>query len=266
MPAPPSLQSERFRIGASLEEARRQRGLSIDDAAERTKIRAKYLTALEKEDWEALPSSAYAKGFLRTYALMLGLDADELVDELRRRIDAGGERQRLLPFGDPVLEERRRPAALNERWGRSGLLIAGLGVCGLAIALVLVIAEGLGDDASRQLRQHGAAAVAGRAQADQPAGAPSGPVTLRVHAIRGAQLCLVGDGRAVIDSQALPPGAKAGPFHARRFRLDLSSFGGGALRLRVDHRVRKLVARDRSSYLIHHNGIKRTAYRGPRCP
>ena len=64
-----------------------------------------------------LPSSAYAKGFLRTYALMLGLDAEELVDEYRRTADAEAQPQRLRPFGDPVLRSAgarrvwRNPAA-----------------------------------------------------------------------------------------------------------------------------------------------------------
>jgi transcriptional regulator with XRE-family HTH domain len=261
-PSPPST---RPGIGASLEEARRAAGLTVAEAADRTKIRAKYLSALESDDWTVLPSSAYAKGFLRTYALMLGLDAEELVDEYRRTADAEAQPQRLLPFGDPVLSERRRPPGLEEPRGRRGLLLAASGVGAIAIALVLGLAGGLGDDTSpRGDPTHGHAPAERHSR--PPAGAPSGPVALRLHAVRGAQVCLVGDGRAVIDSQALPPGAKAGPFHARRFRLDLSSFGGGALRMRIDGRPRKLVARQRSSYLIHHNGIKRTAYRGPRCP
>ncbi len=265
MPSP-SLQSERLRIGASLEEARSRRGLSIQDAAERTKIRAKYLAALEAEDWAALPSSAYAKGFLRTYARTLGLDADGLVDAFRR--EAGGEEpQSLLPFGDPVLEERKRPAGLDDRRPRRGILLALGAVVALAIVLVLVIAGDLGNDTTPSRKQRAGAPGAGvAAQRAQPAGAPSGPVTLRLRAIHGSQVCLVGDGRAVIDSQALTPGTKAGPFHGRRFRLDLTSFGGGVFRLLIDGRSREVRAARRSSYLIHHSGIKRTRYRGPGCP
>jgi cytoskeleton protein RodZ len=260
--APPSLTSDRIRIGPSLEEARARAGLTIEEASERTKIRAKYLSALEAEDWDVLPSTAYAKGFLRTYARMLGLDADELVDAYRRV--AGSEEPRLRPFGDRVLEERRRPMGIDDGRGRRGAILLVGGVLALAVVLALVIAGDLGDDSTHSRRDH--AAGAGGGIHGQPAGAPSGPVTLRLHALRGAQLCLVGDGRALIDSQSLTPGTTAGPFHSRRFRLDLTSYGGGVLRLRLDGRPRKLRARGRSSYLIHRNGLKRTSYRGPGCP
>jgi hypothetical protein len=238
-------------------------GISIDEAAERTKIRARYLKALEAENWAALPSPAYAKGFLRTYARMLGLSADELVDDLRRALGGEPEHPSLVPFGDPVLSERRRPLGLEEPRGRHGVLLAGLGVGALAVALVLIIAGGLGDDSSHQDR-HASGSTPQRHH--EPAGAPSGPVTLRLRALHGAQVCLIGDGRALIDSQALSPGAKAGPFHSRRFRLDLQSFGGGVLRLGIDGRRRKLRAHGRSSYLIHPGGVNRTRYRGPQCP
>lgn len=263
----PSLQSERIRIGASLEEARNRLGLSVQDAAERTKIRAKYLAALEAEDWTALPSPAYAKGFLRTYARTLGLDPDPFVDEYRRRVESELEPERLLPFGDPVLEGRERPPGLEAPRRRLGPFIAGVAVALLAVVLVLVIAGGLGDSprhhrhvaAHRHARQH-------RQHHSQPSGAASGPVTLRLHAMNGTQLCLVSGSRALIDAQALSPGATAGPFHGRHFRLDLSSFGGGALRVRIDGRTRKIMSRHRASYEIRSSGILKTHYHGPSCP
>jgi cytoskeletal protein RodZ len=78
-------QFEEVRIGETLKRARTRAGLDIRTAEERTKIRIKYLRALESENWEAIPSPAYAKGFLRTYAGVLGLDPDALVDDYRRR-------------------------------------------------------------------------------------------------------------------------------------------------------------------------------------
>jgi cytoskeletal protein RodZ len=55
-------------IGAILRGARDQRGLTIDDAAEATKIRPAYLEAIEAEAFERLPGVTYASGFLRTFA------------------------------------------------------------------------------------------------------------------------------------------------------------------------------------------------------
>ena len=60
-----------FEIGATLRTAREQRGISIDTAAEATKIRSSYLVALEEEDFERLPGPTYARGFLRSYSCLL---------------------------------------------------------------------------------------------------------------------------------------------------------------------------------------------------
>jgi hypothetical protein len=70
-----------FEIGASLAEARRARGLAVHDAEQLTCMRAKYLTALEEERFDALPGRAYARAFLRTYATALGLQGDRFVAE-----------------------------------------------------------------------------------------------------------------------------------------------------------------------------------------
>jgi cytoskeleton protein RodZ len=68
-----------FDIGASLAAARESRGLSLADAERLTCVRGKYLAALERDDWEALPGRTYARAFLRTYASALALDADKFV-------------------------------------------------------------------------------------------------------------------------------------------------------------------------------------------
>ena len=66
-------------IGESLRRARTERGLELATVSEAIKIRVRYLRALEAEDWDALPAPAYARGFLRTYATYLGLDADQVL-------------------------------------------------------------------------------------------------------------------------------------------------------------------------------------------
>ena len=261
MAAPPSTG---LPIGEVLERARVRRGLDFETVAAETKIHVKYLRALENEDWEALPSTAYAKGFLRTYARLLGLDADALVDEYRRRVEVGVEPEHLLPFGESVLEARRRQPGLEEPPRRPRPFLAGVAVAALVVILVLAIAGGLGRDTSRHRHHPGQRHQHGRNH--RPAGAPSGPLTLRLEALKGSQLCLVSSGRPVIDAQALSPGAQAGPFAGRRFRLDLDSPGGGALRVRLDGHGRKVHSRRRASYVITANGVSRTSYRGPRCP
>jgi cytoskeletal protein RodZ len=75
-----------FAIGASLTAARQARGLELRDAEQMTCLRAKYLSALERERYEELPGRAYARAFLRTYATALDLHADRLVAEFDEQV------------------------------------------------------------------------------------------------------------------------------------------------------------------------------------
>ena len=74
-----------FEIGHSLRAARERQGIGLPEAELATKIRAKYIRALEEEDFDALPADTYARGFLRTYADYLGLDGEIYVDEYASR-------------------------------------------------------------------------------------------------------------------------------------------------------------------------------------
>jgi len=67
------------RIGDLLRERREAKGITVEEAAQVTRIGKNYLNALEDEAYERLPSQAYAKGFLRVYAKYLGLSPDELI-------------------------------------------------------------------------------------------------------------------------------------------------------------------------------------------
>jgi Helix-turn-helix domain len=77
-----------FEIGSSLREARTRQGLELHDAQRATRIRTKYLAALEAEQFDQLPAEAYAKAFLHTYADYLGLDGSLYVAELDARFEA----------------------------------------------------------------------------------------------------------------------------------------------------------------------------------
>ena len=78
-PAPPST------VGAMLQAARATRGLSLAQAEKATRIHQAYLEALEADDWARLPESTFTKGFLRTYALYLGLDAPALLRQYHQQ-------------------------------------------------------------------------------------------------------------------------------------------------------------------------------------
>jgi hypothetical protein len=87
-----------FEIGSSLRAARMRQELELSQAERDTRIRAKYLGALEDERFDVLPGPAYTKGFLRTYADYLGLDAQRFLDEYKTRFAAEEELAALPPL------------------------------------------------------------------------------------------------------------------------------------------------------------------------
>lgn len=76
-----------IRAGQRLQEERLSKGLSLDDVARATKIRVSFLQAIEKGDYQKLPSSAYVRGFVRNYAEYLGLSKRDILALFRREFD-----------------------------------------------------------------------------------------------------------------------------------------------------------------------------------
>jgi hypothetical protein len=86
-----------FEIGNSLREARLRQGLDFPEIEQGTKIRGKYLRALEDEQFDVLAAQTYVKGFLRSYAEYLGLDGQLYVDEYNSRFVVGEEEPQSRP-------------------------------------------------------------------------------------------------------------------------------------------------------------------------
>ena len=99
-----------FEIGGSLRTAREQRQLQLSEVERATNIRKKFLAALEEERFDVLPGTAYAKGFLRTYANFLGLDGPRFVDEFNERFPSAE-----LPEALPLLRVETPPRKLDAR-------------------------------------------------------------------------------------------------------------------------------------------------------
>jgi cytoskeletal protein RodZ len=114
-------------IGGTLREARTRSGLELADVAAATRIRAKYLAALEDERLGALPEDVYARAFLRTYADFLGLDGDLYAAELNARLEAS------KPPPPPAPPE---PRFTLPRLDRRILAVAGTGGALLFVGLV----------------------------------------------------------------------------------------------------------------------------------
>jgi len=123
-------------VGIKLREARTRKKLSLQQVEEATKIRGRYLGALENDEWDQLPGDTYARAFIRTYGRYLGLDGDRLAEEQRRSRGAArpGERlPRVDPRPRPVVRERRRGR------GRISPRLLAAAVTALVIAALLVI-------------------------------------------------------------------------------------------------------------------------------
>jgi cytoskeletal protein RodZ len=114
-----------FEIGATLREARERRQLTYEQVEAEIKVRAKYLRALEEEEFDSLPSGTYVRGFLRAYASYLGLDGRLFVDEYASRF---GTRH------DDELFRRRRERPMTQRRESSSAVL---------VALIAVVAIGV---------------------------------------------------------------------------------------------------------------------------
>jgi cytoskeletal protein RodZ len=118
-----------FEIGNSLREARLRQGFELPRAEADTKIRAKYLKALEEEHFEVLPGETYVKGFLRTYAEYLGLDGQLYADEYNSRF----AREEEFPVQSPAA---RQPRA--RRMESNFVVVALAGI--VAVTILVVVA------------------------------------------------------------------------------------------------------------------------------
>ncbi|MDQ3842040.1 MAG: helix-turn-helix domain-containing protein [Actinomycetota bacterium] len=97
----------RGQIGSLLEKKRLEKGLSLKEVEQATKIRTRYLKGLEREDPTALPDPVYARGFLKTYANFLGLDGEQLSREFRDH--RAPRRERYLDYERPQRGEFDQP-------------------------------------------------------------------------------------------------------------------------------------------------------------
>jgi hypothetical protein len=116
--------------------------LDIADVEAKTKIRAKYLRALENEEFGMLPGPTFVKTFLRTYAEALGLDPQVLVEDYRTAYESREEVEQLQPLGPTAVarDRRRAPGPPRGPW-----LLIGLAVVAVVGALLVIGLVG-GDD------------------------------------------------------------------------------------------------------------------------
>ncbi len=201
-----------FEIGSTLRQARERRRLSFDQVEAETKIRTRYLRALEEEQFDILPGPTYVKGFLRTYAEYLNLDGQLFVDEFNSRY--------FDPFIDPehgILRRSSLPQsarATRRSESRSVVItLVALSIVGLLVFMGLRLPE----DGAKQgvpspqtaatlpnanpLLTATAALPALSAGTTTAAGQPR-PVTIRLSAVGGATYVVVS--RGSLESEVRP--------------------------------------------------------------
>ncbi len=219
-------------IGETLREARMRRRIDMTEVETATKIRGKYLRALENEEWDLLPGPTFVKSFLRTYAEYLGLDARLLVEEYRQRYERPAT-QDLTPFSARRAPKRRRRARLASL---GPVLVVG----GLIVVLlgVLWVLGTLGQDDETPAPPNQASQTPtptpAKKKSKSEARAPARPreVRLRLVATGPVYVCLIdGDGKQVIDEQTLATGTRTRVYKSRLFR---TNFGNDNVRMVVD--------------------------------
>jgi len=207
-------------IGERLREARMRQGRDITEIEAATKIRAKYLRALENDEFSMLPGSTYVKSFLRTYAEYLGLDAHLLVEEFRAQHEPQGEEE--IPTFTPP--SRARPPHERRAPGPGlamspGLLLAGGILAVLALLAVIGLASGGGGGKKKPSSHAGGAKSRQAAPSTHPA-RPAVPreVKLKIVPTETTYVCVDdGHGTRLFEGTISTPRS----FRGKRLRINL---------------------------------------------
>lgn len=222
-------------IGQTLRETRMRNRVDITEVEAGTKIRAKYLRALENEEWDLLPGPTFVKTFLRTYAEFLGLDARLLVEEYKLRYERPSAME-LTPFGTGSGLGGRRNR--RRRVSPGPWLFGIVGVVVLVAALYALGKWGPGDDNTPTPGVQGrstptpTATPRPRNSSTRPAAATR--VSLIVVPTGTVNVCLVdANGKVLIDNRDLVAGARSQRYRGKRLRI---SFGNGQAHMIVNGR------------------------------
>ena len=122
-------------VGETLRAAREAKGLSIQDAAQQLRLMNRQVAAMEAEDFASLGQPVFARGFVRNYARMLGLDDAAILREM------GGAQ------AEPIEVNATPPLVLPDKWFTSGWLIAGMVLLLLFTVLPIGLYAWLSSDA-----------------------------------------------------------------------------------------------------------------------
>ncbi len=264
-------------IGSSLREARMRERIDITEAEADTKIRGKYLRALENEEWDLLPGPTFVKSFLRTYADYLGLDGRMLVEEFKLRYERPELQPIVPPRGGSSRDRDRRDRRSGGRRSSSGqgpsrgriFLIGGL-VLALLVGLFLLGVSGGSDNtntstsASSTPTRTRTSTAKRTATAKAPAKSAPTAVRLKIIPTGTVYACLRAGSAILIKGVNLQAGTPTKTYTARKMRLML---GNGSAKLVVNGKTSDVPASSSAiAYVITPTRTRRVpAAQGPGC-
>jgi cytoskeleton protein RodZ len=225
-------------IGATLREARMRARIDVSEIEATTKIRAKYLRALENEEWGLLPGPTFVKSFLRTYAQALGLDGRSLVEEYRLHHERPSEGAL-----EPIVSSSQRTRRRTPSSGPSRAYVIAVAAIGAVIVALIValIAGGGSSKPKAATSAHKRTTHRASTHKHPPARASAGGVQFVTLSLRPSSLvyvCLIGDGgRKLIAGLNLQAGEATKTYRARRFEMTL---GNSSITMTIDGRTRSV--------------------------
>jgi cytoskeletal protein RodZ len=233
-------------IGATLREARMRQRIDISEIESETKIRAKYLRALENEEWDLLPGPTYVKSFLRTYAEALGLDGKLLIEEYKLRHERLSDVE-MQPIRPPSTRDRQRRRRAGSGRGFALVAVVVLILGGL-YAVGRIGGDGGGDDTANTTpttpttttrhssTSRSASSSSSKSSSSRSRKAKPKLVRLRIVPTGPVYVCLKrAGGETVVNGRILQAGSRQPTYRSRRFRLLL---GNSEVRLRINGQSR----------------------------
>ena len=196
-------------IGPTLRDARIRARIDMSEVETQTKIRAKYLRAIENEEWDLLPGPVYIKSFLRTYGDYLGLDSRMLVEEFKQRYERPHDQEMAPPIASlgRERERERMPRPALPPWAPIAFAL-------VAIVAALFIVGTVFGGSNKSSNPKGLHATTHRhttttARTQTAAAAPKPPQAVKLELTPTAPLyvCLVNaHGKFLIYEQTFSPG------------------------------------------------------------
>ena len=214
-------------LGERFRAAREQRGLTLSEVAEHLRIRSVYLAAIEEENWSAIGAPVYTRGFLRTYARYLGLDAEEAVAAFNAASGAAQPAASPQPRATMTAADYREPRSLGPLLWVAGLVA--LGLVGFVIYLYFAPPRGAGSQVAGTTTSSTAVAVTSASPGPAATPEPSPTIlpavkTLAIHLTAASWLRVVVDGNVSIEGTF--PAGTSKTFHGKNALVRVGNAGG----------------------------------------